>query len=70
MQYSTAYEGIRHINRALELDGGRGRLGDLADRIREVRDRAINHMSHADGDDATYNEAMTPDEQTARPGGE
>ena len=44
---STAHSGIRHIDRALELDQGRNTLGSLVDQILEMKQRAIDHLQNA-----------------------
>jgi tetratricopeptide (TPR) repeat protein len=69
MRYSTAWQGIHHIDRALELDRGRGSLGVLAERIREVRDRAVRIMTGASGNEEAYNEAMGTNPDTTQAGG-
>jgi len=54
----TAPDGIRHIDRALRLDRGRGRLGPAAEQLKRMRDRAAMHVELAQGDRETYAAAM------------
>ena len=65
LRYETAHQGIDHITRALELDPKGEILGTAAERLREIRDRAIAHMSSAEEDDETYDAGMAADDTLA-----
>jgi Flp pilus assembly protein TadD len=68
MSFATAPAGIRHLNRALELDPTGRLLGPMAQRARQVRDRATLYLSRTAQDGAGYDAGMSRPDTIAAPG--
>lgn len=64
---STAHSGIRHIDRALELDQGKNGLGSLVDQILEMKQRAIDHLRGAGQWPDPGGTSDSPDQSDAPP---
>jgi tetratricopeptide (TPR) repeat protein len=67
LSFSTAREGIRRLNRALERDPEGRELGAMAQRAREVRDRAVLYITEIAGNREAYESGMQPPDTTSVP---
>jgi tetratricopeptide (TPR) repeat protein len=67
MNFETARDGIRRLNRALERDPEGRELGAMAPRVRELRDRAVLYLTRIASDRKAYEAGMQPPDTTSVP---
>jgi tetratricopeptide (TPR) repeat protein len=67
MNFRTARDGIRRLNRAFELDPVGRELGAMAKGLREVRDRAVFYITQIAPNREAYETGMQPPDTTSVP---
>lgn len=67
MSFDTARQGIRRLNRALELDPDGRELGAMRSRVSEVRDRAVHYLTRIARNRDVYESGMQPPDTSSTP---